>query len=244
MAPLRGGGESGMNDYQTLKKDLRGHADPDRKKVMSRFFKTGTGEYGEGDRFLGVTVPEQRALAKRYRDLPHRDIERLLASALHEERLVALLILIGQYGAGDAGRRDAVIALYLKNRARVNNWDLVDLSADKLLGRHLLGRDPGPLFKLARSRNLWERRMAILATLHFIRNGAYGTTLEIAEILVNDEHDLMHKAVGWMLREVGKRDLGAETRFLDRHARNMPRTMLRYAIEKFPDELRIRYLKK
>lgn len=232
-----------MNSYKTLIKELRDLADPDQAKNLSRFFKTGKGQYGEGDRFLGIKVPVQRTLAKKYRHLPFPDLERLLGSGIHEERLVALLILVEQYASGDADVREAVIRLYLKNSRRVNNWDLVDLSAEKLLGRHLHGGDPALLFSLARSRNLWERRISVIATLYFIRKGAYGTTLQIAEILLDDEHDLIHKAVGWMLREVGKRDIATERRFLDRHARNMPRTMLRYAIEKFPEKLRMKYLK-
>jgi 3-methyladenine DNA glycosylase AlkD len=225
-----------------LKLEIRESADPEKAKTLLRFFKTGPGQYGEGDRFLGLTVPVQRAIAHRYRDLPAADAEKLLASKVHEDRLIALMLLTGLYDRGDEVARNAIIRIYLSNTAHVNNWDLVDLSAPVLLGRHLLDRDRGLLFRLARSKSLWERRIAIIATLAFIRKGDLGTTFDIAELLLYDRHDLIHKAVGWMLREAGKRDPEAEKRFLDRHAATMPRTMLRYAIEKFPEKLRRTYL--
>ena len=225
-----------------LKQEIRKHADPAQAKNLMRFFKTGPGEYGEGDRFLGLTVPLQRAIARRHRDLPAADAEKLLASGVHEDRLIALMILIGLYDRGDDAARDAVVRIYLSNTARVNNWDLVDLSAPRLLGRHLADRDRGPLYRLARSRSLWERRIAIIATQAFIRMGDLDTTFAIAEVLLRDDQDLIHKAVGWMLREAGKKDRAAEERFLDRHAAAMPRTMLRYAIEKLPENKRSAYL--
>jgi 3-methyladenine DNA glycosylase AlkD len=225
-----------------LRQEIRKHADPAQAGNLLRFFKTGPGEYGEGDRFLGITVPVQRAIACRHRDLPAADAEKLLKSKIHEDRLIALMILIGRYDRGNDAERDGVIRIYLSNTAHVNNWDLVDLSAPPLLGRHLTDRDRGPLYRLARSASLWERRIAIISTLAFIRNGDLGTTFDIAEILLADNHDLIHKAVGWMLREAGKRDRVAESRFLDRHAAVMPRTMLRYAIEKFPEKMRRAYL--
>jgi 3-methyladenine DNA glycosylase AlkD len=226
-----------------IKKELRELADPRQAKILSGFFKTGPGQYGEGDRFLGIKVPVQRALAKRYRDLPLRDVEKLLASKIHEERLVALLILIQKYDAGDVPGRNQIVRLYLASTRNINNWDLVDLSAERILGRHLYGGSDRLLRKLARSSSLWERRIAIVATYYFIRNGKVDTTMAIAGILLDDEHDLIHKAAGWMLREAGKRDLDAELRFLDQHAATMPRTMLRYAIEKFPEKKRLHYLK-
>jgi 3-methyladenine DNA glycosylase AlkD len=226
----------------SLKQEIREHANPAQAKNLMRFFKTGPGEYGEGDRFLGLTVPVQRAIARRHRDLPAADAEKLLASGVHEDRLIALLILIGLYDRGDDAAREAIVGIYLSNTARINNWDLVDLSAPQLLGRHLAVRDRDLLYRLARSASLWERRIAIIATLAFIRAGDLGTTFDIAAILLGDGHDLIHKAVGWMLREAGKKDRAAEERFLDRHAAAMPRTMLRYAIEKFPEKRRREYL--
>jgi 3-methyladenine DNA glycosylase AlkD len=226
-----------------LKKELRDLADPGQAKILSGFFKTGPGQYGEGDRFLGIKVPIQRNIAKRFRNLPLVAVGRLLNSEIHEERLVSLFILIEKYDSGTATERDDIFGLYLANTARVNNWDLVDLSAPQLLGRHLFGTESRLLVRLAGSPSLWERRMAIVATLYFIKKGHIKTTMEIAEMLLTDEHDLIHKAVGWMLREAGKRDMNAERRFLDRHARAMPRAMLRYAIEKFPEKIRLSYLK-
>jgi 3-methyladenine DNA glycosylase AlkD len=225
-----------------LKREIRRHADPAGAKNLMRFFKTGPGEYGEGDRFLGITVPVQRSIARRFNDLRASDAEKLLRSKVHEDRLIALMILIEKYRRGGEPERDEVIRIYLANTGRVNNWDLVDLSAPHLLGRHLTDRNRALLYRMARSENLWERRIAIIATQAFIRNGDLGTTFDLAEILLADGHDLIHKAVGWMLREAGKRDRAAEERFLDRHAASMPRTMLRYAIEKFPDRLRREYL--
>jgi 3-methyladenine DNA glycosylase AlkD len=225
-----------------LRQEIRKHADPAQAKNLMRFFKTGPGEYGEGDRFLGITVPVQRAIAGRHRDLPAADAEKLLKSKIHEDRLISLMILIGLYNRGGVAGRDGVIRIYLSNTAHINNWDLVDLSAPPLLGRHLADRDRSLLYRLARSASLWERRIAIISTLAFIRNGDLGTTFDIAEVLLADNHDLIHKAVGWMLREAGKRDRAAETRFLDRYAAVMPRTMLRYAIEKFPEKMRRAYL--
>jgi 3-methyladenine DNA glycosylase AlkD len=210
---------------------------------LQGFFRTGPGEYGEGDRFLGIRVPVLRKLARELRGLPLDDAAALLRSAWHEARLLALLVLVDAYARGDAEAREAVYRLYLASTRHINNWDLVDTSAPHVVGAHLMGGDRSILDDLARSKSLWERRIAILATQHFIRRGDFGTTLRIAEVLVDDGHDLIHKAVGWMLREVGNRDRAAEEAFLRRHHRTMPRTMLRYAIEKFPPELRQRYLR-
>jgi 3-methyladenine DNA glycosylase AlkD len=225
-----------------IKKELRALADPAQAKVLSGFFKTGPGQYGAGDRFLGIKVPAQRAVARKYGDLPLYDAAKLLHSKIHEERLVSLMILIEKYAAGTTADRDEIIRTYLSNTAYVNNWDLVDLSAPPLLGRHLYGGDTGVLDALARSDSLWERRIAIVATHYFIRNGEVEVTMRIAAALLNDTHDLIHKAVGWMLREAGKKNMKAEWRFLDEHAARMPRTMLRYAIEKFQEKTRRAYL--
>ncbi len=225
-----------------LQKELRQKADPRQAEVLMRFFKTGPGQYGEGDRFLGIKVPVQRAIAKKYRDIPHRDVKKLLDSPLHEERLVSLLVLIEKYGGADESGRREIIDLYLANTHNINNWDLVDLSAPQLLGRHLYGGSVKRLRALARSASLWERRISIISTFYFIKQGSHDTTLEMAELLLGDEHDLIHKAAGWMLREVGKRDMKAECAFLDRHAGAMPRTMLRYAIERFPEKMRRSYM--
>ena len=227
-----------------LKKELLTLADPKQAKILSGFFKTGPGQYGEGDTFLGIKVPVQRKLARQYRNLTLKDVKKLLASKIHEERLISLMILIEKYERGSVDERGKIIEFYLENTGNINNWDLVDLSASKLLGRHIFEGDSDLLYRLARSRSLWERRMAIIATYHFIKNDHVETTMEIAELLLSDDHDLIHKAVGWMLREAGKRSLAAELQFLDKYATAMPRTMLRYAIEKFPEKLRMKYLKK
>ena len=221
---------------------LRAVATPERAAGAQRFFKTGKGEYGEGDRFLGVTVPDLRRIARECQELPLREVRRLLTSEWHEERLLALLILMRQFERGDQHAKDTIYDAYLRSTRHINNWDLVDCSAPGIVGSYLAGRNRAPLRQLAKSSSLWERRMAIIATFHFIREGEFDETLRIAEMLLGDRHDLIHKAVGWMLREVGSRDLAVEERFLDQHAAAMPRTMLRYAIEKFPEPLRKRYL--
>lgn len=225
-----------------LKKELRAVRQPDKAAVYQRFFKTGPGEYGEGDRFLGVTVPDQRRLAKKYRDLNWLDTIRLLKSVYHEERLTALFIMTHQFERGDVLTRGRVYRFYLNNTKYINNWDLVDATAYKICGPYLIDKDRAFLDNLARSRDLWKRRISIITTYHFIRHHQFDDTLRLARILLNDEHDLIHKAVGWMLREVGKRDRGLEEEFLDEHAAAMPRTMLRYAIEKFPPQRRKHYL--
>ena len=227
---------------KTLHRDIRRVSTPARAKVSRSFFKTGTGQYGEGDRFLGTTVPDLRALSVKYQDLSLKDLASLLKSPWHEERLLALLILVRQYARGDAALRSAIFKLYLGHTRYINNWDLVDLSADRIVGAHLHDGDRQLLSKLAQSRSLWERRIAMIASFHFIKRGEYEDALTIAELLLRDEHDLIHKAVGWMLREIGKRDRAVEERFLKKHAAAMPRTMLRYAIERFPDRQRRKYL--
>jgi 3-methyladenine DNA glycosylase AlkD len=225
----------------TPQRRLRELAGPERAKTSQSFFKTGPGDYGEGDRFLGVTVPQIRRVAAEFRELSMARIEKLLHSRWHEERLLALVIATGQYARHEA-RRAALFRLYLKNLVHINNWDLVDLSAPLIVGAHLRERSRSLLRRLARSRSLWQRRVAIVATQYFIRKGEFDETLRLAKMLLRDEHDLIHKATGWMLREVGKRDRAALEGFLDDHAAEMPRTMLRYAIERFPPRLRRRYL--
>lgn len=207
------------------------------------FFKTGPGQYGEGDRFLGVVVPDSRKVMKEFRDAPLTEVKRLLASPWHEDRFLALLILVDQYERGDEAHRHKVFSLYLKSTRRINNWDLVDVTAHKIVGAQLDDRPRDLLYQLARSRDLWERRISIISTFRFIRRNDLKDSLRLAELLLDDEHDLMHKAVGWVLREVGKKDLGALEGFLKKHHAAMPRTALRYAIERFPEEKRKKYLK-
>jgi len=222
-----------MQPLQQLRTDLRSIANPEKAEILSGFFKTGKGQYGEGDIFLGVMVPQQRRIAKEYGFLSLKNIETLLASRVHEHRLVALLILVQQYRKADIQEKETLADFYLDHATRINNWDLVDLSAPYILGEHLCGKDAAVLFRLAVSENLWERRIAIIATFAFVRKYRFNETLGIAETLLHDQHDLIHKAVGWMLREVGKRDMRSLERFLKDHAAAMPRTMLRYAIERF-----------
>lgn len=228
---------------QLLRQTLKRIADPRRAKLHLRFFKTGVGEYGAGDRFLGITVPALRALARQYRDLPLRDVDSLLRSPWHEERFLALLLWVDQFRRGNADRRRQIYNKYLRSTRHINNWDLVDVSAEHIVGAFLAGKDKRILFRLARSANLWQRRIAVLATFHFIRHDRFTEILKIATLLLHDEHDLIHKAVGWMLREAGKRDRPRLERFLVRHQKSMPRTMLRYAIEHLPVQRRQRYLR-
>jgi 3-methyladenine DNA glycosylase AlkD len=216
---------------------------PGETKVFQRFFKTGPGEYGFGDRFLGIRVPVLRRLARELRGLSLSEAAALLRSPWHEARALALMILVDAYDRATEAVRDGIYALYLAQLDRINNWDLVDISAPGIVGRHLAARLRKILFRLARSKHLWHRRVAMLATFHFIRAGDFADALRLAEALRDDEHDLVHKAVGWMLREIGKRDVAVLRGFLDGHAAKMPRTMLRYAIEKLPERERQRYLR-
>jgi 3-methyladenine DNA glycosylase AlkD len=225
-----------------VQKQLRALASPATAALLQGFFKTGKGQYGEGDVFLGIKVPPLRALAKQHKDADLDTVTTLLASRYHEERLFALLLLMQIYAQADPKTQAEAFKLYLNNTKRINNWDLVDVSAPHIVGAHLAERPRKVLYTLARSRLLWERRIAIIASLHFIRRNDFADTLGIAAALLHDEHDLMHKAVGWMLREVGKRDLAVEEGFLKQHYRDMPRTMLRYAIERFPETKRKNYL--
>ncbi len=226
-----------------VQKELRRLADKEIAEHSRRFFKTGKGQYGEGDRFLGIRVPALRKLAREHRGVSVEEARRLLESRFHEERLLALFLLVGIFKkADDKGKRD-IYTLYLANTRFINNWDLVDCSAEHIVGAYLRGTDRQPLYDLAVSDSLWERRISIMSTFHFIKHNEFADTLRIAEILLADKEDLIHKAVGWMLREVGKRDAEAEDGFLKRFCRQMPRTMLRYAIEKFPAAKRQRYLR-
>ena len=217
-------------------------ANPERAKASQWFFKTGPGQYGEGDRFLGITVPVLRQLTREFEGLTLPEIRKLLKSGWHEERLLALLVLVRQYGKGDGRSRDAIYRCYLGSRAGINNWDLVDCSAPQIVGAHLDGGGRRFLRELARSGSLWDRRIAVLATFHYIKNGQFGDSLALARLLLDDREDLIHKAVGWMLREIGKRDQAVLEAFLRANGRRMPRTALRYAIERFPQPLRRRYL--
>jgi 3-methyladenine DNA glycosylase AlkD len=240
MKRLRKSGEA-----DAIRSELKSVADPEKAIILMRFFKTGPGEYAEGDRFHGVVVPKIRCVVKARRCAPLGDVLDLLHSAYHEERLTALLILVEQYQRGDSSAKKEIYDLYLANTAYINNWDLVDLTSHHIVGHYLSGKDTSVLTHLARSGSLWERRIAMLSTFYFIRRGESEDALQIAEILLNDPHDLIHKAVGWMLREVGKRcSESIERRFLDKHAARMPRTMLRYAIEHFEENVRLRYLKR
>jgi 3-methyladenine DNA glycosylase AlkD len=226
----------------TIRKELRALASPETAALLQGFFKTGPGQYGEGDIFLGIKVPPLRALAKQHSDANLDTITALLDSRYHEERFFALLLLMQLYQQGTGAEQTAAFKLYLGATHRINNWDLVDVSAPRIVGRYLQERPRKILHKMARSSMLWERRIAIISTAWFIRLDDFDDTLRIAKALLQDEHDLMHKAAGWMLREVGKRDLAVEEGFLQEHYRVMPRTMLRYAIERFPEAKRKNYL--
>lgn len=215
----------------------------EKAKVLQRFFKTGPGEYGEGDIFIGVKVPELRKLAREYQSITEQDVEQLLQSLIHEERLLALLILVRQYAQGDEASKRRIYELYLNNIQYVNNWDLVDASAEHIVGAFLMDKDKEPLYRLAKSENLWERRISVMATFHFIKQGHFSVTLDLVERLLSDKEDLIHKAAGWMLREIGKRAMSVEEDFLGAHYQKMPRTMLRYAIERFPECRRQKYLR-
>jgi 3-methyladenine DNA glycosylase AlkD len=230
---------------ELIRKEMLGLADAKKAKLLAGFFKTGKGQYGEGDKFLGVMVPQTRAVAKKYyQSANFGEIQKLMDSPCHELRLLGLIILNMQYAKGDEQMRSVVYKFYLKNTRKINNWDLVDLSAPNIVGTQLVNSDKKILYKLARSNNLWERRIAIISTAAFIRAKKFDDTLKIADILLADTHDLIHKAVGWMLREVGKRDEIILKKYLSTRHTRMPRTMLRYAIEKFPENVRMKYLAK
>ncbi len=227
-----------------LRQKLRKAAAPSQAVIARRFFKTGPGEYGEGECFLGLKVPQIRAELPQTDELSEADVLDLLHSKWHEERLLALLVLVRRFDRAkkDAATQQQIVTLYLANTPWINNWDLVDSSAPQILGAWLLQRDRSPLNTLAASTNLWEQRIAILATQAFTRAGDFADTLRLSALFLSHPHDLMHKACGWMLREVGKRDVKPLLSFLDTHAPKMPRTLLRYALEKLPKEIRKSYL--
>jgi len=226
-----------------IRRKLRAHANPDSVAILQRFFKTGPGQYGEGDRFIGVKLPGVRTVCRECRGAPLAEVLKLLRSRIHEERTLALLMLVDAFKAGDDQVRRRIYDLYLANTRFINNWDLVDCSARQIVGGWLRGRGTAPLTRLARSKSLWERRIAMIATFDGVSRGEFDETFRVADLLLHDDHDLIHKAVGWLLREVGKRDGAAERAFLKGRYKTMPRTMLRYAIERFPEGERRRYLK-
>lgn len=225
-----------------IKKELHKHKSSEQAQVLQRFFKTGKGEYGENDKFLGVKVPFQRKVANKYTQVDLKDVEKLLQSEWHEERLTAIHILNNKYNNAKLHEMKNIYDLYIKNIKYINNWDLVDSSAPYFVGHFLFNRDKDVLYRLAKSKNLWERRISIMATYYFIRQRQFDDTLKLAKILLGDDHDIIQKAVGWMLREVGNRHLPTEEQFLKKYYKKMPRTMLRYAIEKFPEKKRKEYL--
>jgi len=226
-----------------IRKRLRSLADKDKATILQGFFKTGPGHYGEGDIFIGLGVPVLRKLVKEFESASVYEAFELLKSSIHEERLLALLMLVRSYAAGDDAAKGKIFERYIANIRFINNWDLVDLSAPKIVGAHLVDKNRKQLYVYARSGDLWKRRIAMLSTLTFIRQNDFNDTLRISKILLKDKHDLIHKAVGWMLRELGKRSRNREEQFLKQHYRVMPRTMLRYAIEHFPEAKRKKYLK-
>lgn len=225
-------------NYSQVQLSLKSKATPLRAEGSKRFFKTGQGQYAQKDQFIGISMPDLRIFAKRYEELTHNELQTLISSVIHEERLLALLILTRQYKQN----KQAVYQFYVDNLQHVNNWDLVDISAHVIMGEHLLNQGKDILLDLASSPNMWNRRVAMVATWQFIRNNQFDWTVKIATMLLQDSHDLIHKAVGWMLRETGKRDQDVLLSFLNQHAASMPRTMLRYAIEKLTKEQRQYYL--
>lgn len=229
----------------SIQTDLQNSANPAHAKLLAGYFKTGKGEYAEGDKFLGLTVPQTRTIAQKYKDLSLDEITKLLYTDIHEYRLCALFILIDQFRKEDEHSRKRIYDYYLSNTKWTNNWDLVDLSAKYIVGGYLLEKkaDRKVLYTLAKSKDIWERRIAVLGTFLFIDKRDFTDSLQIAELLLHDTHDLIHKAVGWMLREIGKKDEKVLVDFLERHYKTMPRTMLRYAVEKFSPSRRHAYLK-
>jgi len=225
-----------------ISKHLQKMENKEDARFLQGFFKTGIGQYGEGDIFLGIRVPAIRKLAKEYKNLQLKEILSLLKSPYHEVRLFALILFVNTFAQGDETIQKKIYDLYLANTRHINNWDLVDVSAPSIVGAFLLTRSRKPLHQLAKSKMLWERRIAVLATFYFIKNNQFADALKIAGILLQDKEDLIHKAVGWMLREVGKRDIDCAESFLQKHCRVMPRTMLRYAIERFTPAKRRKYM--
>jgi 3-methyladenine DNA glycosylase AlkD len=232
-----------MTTLPQLQQELNKSKNPEKAKILQTFFKTNPGEYGHGDIFLGIAVPIQRKIVQKYNHLSLLEIQKLLNSKIHEHRFCALVILVSKYQKAKNLEKKAIFKFYIKNSKKINNWDLVDTSAPQIIGDYLLNRDKKNLYKLAKSKNLWQKRIAILATFSFLRKNKFNDTLKISEILLKDKHDLIRKAIGWMLREVGKRNKQIEITFLKKHAHKMPRVMLRYAIEKFPKKERDYFLK-
>ena len=229
--------------YQGIVTHLKKLANPEIAAHSQRYFKTGKGQYGEGDIFLGIRVPVIRKTVKLFKDTPLSEIKKLLKSEYHEVRLFSLLLLVYQFSKEDNEQKEKIYSIYLKNTKYINNWDLVDSSASYIVGSYLMDKDRSILYELAISKNIWSRRISIIATAYFINNHDFSDTLKIAKILINDSEDLIHKAVGWMLREIGNRDRKAEEKFVNKYYKKLPRTVLRYAIEKFSKEQRQAYLK-
>ena len=229
---------------EQLKRDAEKFSNPKRKKANQWFFKTGPGQYGEGDKFIGISMPDARIIAKKNLNLSITKVEELLHSPIHEIRMIALVIWTYQFEKADNKLKKEIYKTYLKNTKWINNWDLVDLSAPNIVGKLLLDKNKEILYKLAKSKNLWERRVAIVSTFTFIRIHDFKDSLKLAEIFLNDNHDLIHKAVGWMLREIGKKNEKVLIGFLDKHYKIMPRTMLRYSIERLSDKQRKFYMQK
>lgn len=234
-----------MNYVDEIKKELKKYIDKDKAEVLPRFFKTGKNEYGEGDLFIGVSVPNQRKVAKKYyKQIKLSEIQTLLENEIHEYRLTALLILVNKFEKTyDINERKIIVDFYLLNYMYVNNWDLVDSTAHKIVGAYLIDKNKDIIYEFANSNHLWKQRIAIMSTFYFIKQNSFEVALDISKILLHHKHDLIHKAVGWMLREIGNRQQEIELIFLNKYYNEMPRTMLRYAIEKFEEELRQKYLK-
>jgi 3-methyladenine DNA glycosylase AlkD len=234
-----------MNELTALaeiRERLQKLSSKETAKALQWFFRTGPGEYGEGDVFIGIKIPPLRKLAAEFKDVRLKTVKALLRSKIHEERTLGLMILVRQFARADMRLREQIYDCYLAQTRYINNWDLVDGSAPYIVGPFLWSRDRSQLYVLAKSNSLWERRIAILSTLYFIRQNDFADALKISALLLSDKHDLIHKAVGWMLREIGKRDVKVEKSFLKSHYLKMPRMMLRYAIERFPDSQRRKYL--
>jgi len=233
-----------MNSLQAIKQELQALADPQTAQHSQRFFKTGKGEYGEGDIFLGIRVPVIRQLAKKHQQLPLDKIESLLHSNFHEQRLLALIMMVNLYKKSDTSTQQQIFNSYINNVQYINNWDLIDTTTPHIIGAYLFDKNRQILFDYAKSDNLWQRRIAVLACFYFIQLEDFSDFIKIAEMLVDDQQDLIHKAVGWMLREAAKRQLSITMNFLDQYAASMPRTMLRYALERFPADLKKEYMAK
>ena len=231
-----------MDKLSCLKKELESAKNPKKAKLLQKFFKTAPGEYGHGDIFLGIMVPIQRKICQNYTNINLSDIQKLLNSKVHEHRFCALVLLVKKYQRSGEKEKKEIFNFYIKNSKKINNWDLVDTSTPQIIGDFLITRDRKILYKLAKSKNIWQRRIAVLATVAFIRKNDFKEILKISKILLQDKHDLIHKAAGWMLREVGKRNKTVLINFLEKHSAKMPRVMLRYAIEKFKNSQKLYFL--